>query len=203
VADDEDRAAVLHAVAAAHGRVVLLKEASAAFGALRGVDAAVLDATCLDGGAIEVLEALQRESGAVPAVVLCSPRDRFTQRQARDRGAALLLEPWRREDVDAFLTEARRKHPQRLAQMVERFGDAYDLSRREIELLHNLFVEGVAPTSLPGRMHVTRHTVATWRRRIRAKCGTASFGQVVPLLLLYALDSRSLALADCGDRAGA
>jgi DNA-binding NarL/FixJ family response regulator len=195
MADDEGRSSVLYSIAAAHGEPLIVRQANALRGRWQRIAAAILDASCLDGGAIEVLEQLRRERGAVPVLVLCSPHDAFTQGQARELGALCLLEPWRAEDLQAFIARAFRHETTRLAQVITRFGIANDLSPREVELLRHLFVEGVPPSAIATRMCVSRHTVAAWQRRIRHKCGAASFTDVFRLLLLHAVDGRGDGLA--------
>jgi DNA-binding NarL/FixJ family response regulator len=188
MADDEVRCSVLRTAAAEHGGTIRAKQARDVATIVRRhrIKAAVLDASCLDGGAIEVLEWLRRKRGSVPVLVLCPRRDRFTQKQARERGALCLVEPWGLDDVRTFLSRALGEAP-RLVELIARFGSSYALSSREIELLVHLYVEGVRMDAMAAHMRVSQHTVQAWRSRIRHKCGAATFGDVCRLLLLYAL----------------
>jgi DNA-binding NarL/FixJ family response regulator len=188
MADDEVRCSLLRAAAAEHGGTIRARRAKdvAKIARRHRIKAAVLDASCLDGGAIEVLEWLRRKRGSVPVLVLCPRRDRFTQKQARERGALCLVEPWGLDDVRTFLSRALGEAP-RLVELIARFGSSYALSSREVELLVHLYAEGVPLDAMAAHMRVSRHTVLSWRSRIRHKCGAASFGDVCRLLLLHAL----------------
>jgi RNA polymerase sigma factor (sigma-70 family) len=144
----------------------------------------VLDLHLPDGNGFEILERLEAEGRALPAVVVTAHGDVPTTVRAMKSGAIELLEkPF---DNRALLAAVAAGIARAEATGVERAGrrDAAarlaTLTPREREVLE-LVVEGLPNKRIASRLGVAEKTVKVHRARLMEKCGALSLPDLVRL----------------------
>lgn len=141
--------------------------------------AAIVDVRLPDGSGIRVLEAL--EGTDVPVLVLTGVVDPDVIRHAQRLGAQFLLKPLARENLQAFLERAARRHhtPGRMLEAhVHDLAERHGLSERERDVVL-MAARGVASSTLHIRLGVSPNTAKTLVRRTLRKCGAGSIGELV------------------------
>jgi DNA-binding NarL/FixJ family response regulator len=182
----EDDAAVLRCISREVERGLVPLPAgtrAAAEDAVRGAEldelvGAIVDVRLPDGDGLDVVASLRRRRASLPILVLTGSNDPAVINRAHALRAELVVKPFYRDNLRAFLTRLPARPERGLADAVEELAGAHGLTVRERQIVGHV-AAGVPRSRLPEVLGVSENTVKSQIRSLLAKTGQSSLGELV------------------------
>lgn len=131
-----------------------------------------LDVEMPELSGFELIEKI-RENGQRPQIVMVTAFDQYAIKALRAEALDYLVKPVDLEDLNQTLKRFLQKREHILS-----IPAAWALSDREQQIVH-LLVQGLSSKEIAESIHLSRHTVDTYRRNILEKSGCKSTRELV------------------------